>query len=176
MNETIMIRLLGEPLDCWRPVEAIAQGADRYRIVEGADPDECCEFRVGEVVSCRREGAQWIAVQLAQPITPTDLASPLGLQLDAVSRRRRALAEAVAGAIDAADPAGLLAVGAPSDEYGSEIGAVLAQLPGVRDIEDVAAIVRDEFCRSCGVELGAAERQNVAAAIWEAVEKYRYAV
>ena len=49
------------------------------------------------------------------------------------------LAEAVAQAINEADPIGLLAIGAPSDEYSPEHETILPRLADVRDEDGVAA-------------------------------------
>jgi hypothetical protein len=57
-SETIFVRVLEEDVDCWRPVQAVNEGADRYRIV-GANPDptdERWEFSAGEIVICERRG------------------------------------------------------------------------------------------------------------------------
>ncbi len=49
-----MFRLLDEGTDVWRPVEAIREKADSYRIVsENADVEgQQWEFRSGELVRC----------------------------------------------------------------------------------------------------------------------------
>jgi hypothetical protein len=55
-SKTIFVRLLDEDVDCWRPVEAVNEGADRYRILSAnSDPtDERWEFSAGEIVICER--------------------------------------------------------------------------------------------------------------------------
>jgi len=55
MVETIMVALLDEGLEVWRPVQARAIGADLYRIlgVEMDVRDERWEFSRGAVVRCK---------------------------------------------------------------------------------------------------------------------------
>jgi hypothetical protein len=50
----IYIPLSGEAVDVWRPVDAIREGADLYRIVSpNPDPEEeCWPFRSGDIVRC----------------------------------------------------------------------------------------------------------------------------
>jgi len=46
-------RLLNESIDCWRPVEAIKEGENRYRIVSvPSDATEEWQFTNGDVVEC----------------------------------------------------------------------------------------------------------------------------
>ena len=55
MSTTIIyVYLPDEAVDCWRPVEAMLQGGNRYRITSPApDPEiERWEFGSGEVVRC----------------------------------------------------------------------------------------------------------------------------
>ena len=64
----IFVKLLDENIDCWRPVEAIAEHHDCYLIV-GPDEDqelERWEFHVGEVVRCKSEGGELVAVELVR--------------------------------------------------------------------------------------------------------------
>ncbi len=51
----IFVALVGEGVDVWRPVEAVHEHEDRYRILsENHDPeDERWEFQQGAVVRCR---------------------------------------------------------------------------------------------------------------------------
>jgi hypothetical protein len=50
--ETIHVRLLDESVDVWRPVQALALGGNRYRVVDQVVPDdEIWEFRPGDEVT-----------------------------------------------------------------------------------------------------------------------------
>ena len=52
----IFIRLLDEPVDAWRPVQAIEMGVGHYRIVSerSFEPaDEHWEFTTGDIVRVR---------------------------------------------------------------------------------------------------------------------------
>jgi len=174
----IFVRLLGESIDCWRPVDAIQNG-DQYEIV-GPEPDaaEEWEFQVGEVVRCRSREGQPVATQLVRSATgKTTLARPLLLQGGPVNDRRRNLAEASGRAIDEADPIGLLASGAPPDEYAPELDTILPRLPGANGVEDVTDIVYDEFSRWFGVDTAGPREayEAVASRIWQAIQEYRYA-
>ncbi len=55
---TVMVPLLDEGVDVWRPVHAEVLPDGRYRIVtENSDPeDERWAFRTGEVVLCQERG------------------------------------------------------------------------------------------------------------------------
>ena len=70
-TETIYVYVLDEGVDCWRPVEAVHEGDDRYRIAgANADPsDEHWEFAAGDVVVCERrtlsDGEALVAVRRA---------------------------------------------------------------------------------------------------------------
>src|SRR5687767_5348339 len=122
----ILVRLLGEAVDCWRPVDAVKIG-DQYQIV-GPEPDlaEEWEFHVGDVVHCRSRDGQLVATQIVRSAnSPTSVAGSPSLPGTQTDARRRGLAEAVARAIDRADPIGLLASGAPTDEYAAEIETIL---------------------------------------------------
>jgi len=49
----IYVALLNESIDCWRPVEAIKEGENRYRIVSvPSDATEEWQFTNGDVVEC----------------------------------------------------------------------------------------------------------------------------
>jgi hypothetical protein len=80
-NSTIFVRLLGEAVDCWRPVAAIDHSPSGYRIVgPEPTPDEEWEFRIGEVVRCRERDGQLIAVKLIEAAREsTDPQRPLTL-------------------------------------------------------------------------------------------------
>lgn len=75
---------------------------------------------------------------------------------------------AVAGALREADPLGLIAMGAPDDEYEPEVSTVLPRLHEALAVDDVRRIVHEEFVRWFGADLaGPAEHYAAAAqAIW----------
>jgi hypothetical protein len=177
-HTTIFVRLLGEAVDCWRPVNAVQDG-DHYQIVGTEhDPDEEWEFQVGEVVQCKSRDGQLVATQLVRSATrEPSLSRPLSLQGGRTGARRRALAEAVARAIDEADPIGLLASGAPADEYAPELETILPRLPSASGIDDVVVILHQEFSRWFGVDTAGPMRayESPALRIWQAVHRYRYA-
>jgi hypothetical protein len=60
------------------------------------------------------------------------------------------LVKAVEGAINEADPIGLLALGAPSDEYAPEIGTIIPRLVKAQDVDEVTAVLHEEFLRWFG--------------------------
>jgi hypothetical protein len=70
-TETIYVYLLDEGVDCWRPVEAVHEGDNRYRISGvNADPsDEHWEFATGDLVVCEcrtlSDGEALVAVRRA---------------------------------------------------------------------------------------------------------------
>ena len=70
---------------------------------------------------------------------------------------------------------GLLALGAPADEYETEISAVLARLPAAREATDVSAIMTEEFARPSGLDEATIRpvMEAAAPAVWEAIVKYR---
>ena len=175
---TIFVRLLGEPVDCWRAVDTVPEG-EHYQIVGPEhDSNEEWEFEIGEVVQCRTRRGQLVAVELVRSVNgKRNLARPLSLRDGRTDARRRNLVEAVAAAIDDADPMGLLAAGAPADEYGLEVETIFCRLPRADDLEDVVAILHEEFSRWFGIDSVGPRGAYVAPAtrIWEAVCRYRYA-
>ncbi|HKY01010.1 MAG TPA: hypothetical protein VJM53_00495 [Burkholderiales bacterium] len=52
---TIYVAVLNEGTDVWRPVSAIREGTDRYRIVtvNTTPEDEAWEFPCGAIVRCK---------------------------------------------------------------------------------------------------------------------------
>lgn len=175
-STTIFVRLLDEAVDCWRPVDAIKEGADSYRIV-GPDPDPAVErwqFQAGEVGRCQRRDGQLVAVQLLRRSASDAKARGLA-HLGRFDQRRTALAEAVGRAIDVADPIGLLSTGAPADEYSAEVGTILTRLVDAHGPDDVVNIVHEEFCRWFGSDAAGPrqEYESVATGIWEAVLEHR---
>ena len=91
--------------------------------------------------------------------------------------RYRALFDAVSLAINAADPAGLLAVGALSDEYATEIANILPRVAAAGTLDDVVDIVHGEFSRWFDADTAGPRHAYRATAerIWEAVHTYRSA-
>jgi hypothetical protein len=177
-HTTILVRLLGEAVDCWRPVNAVQDG-DHYQIVgPERDPVEEWEFEVGEVVQCKSRDGQLIATQLVRS-TPGagNRSCPPSFRGGRTDTRRRALAEAVARAIDEADPIGLLATGAPADEYAQEVDTILPRLPSANGIDDVVVILHEEFSRWFCVDTAGPRQayESPALRIWQAVRQYRYA-
>ena len=68
---TIYVHLPDEAVDCWRPVQAVPQGADLFRIVSvNHDPDESWAFPSGQLVRCEAkrlsEGTVLVAVQAVE--------------------------------------------------------------------------------------------------------------
>lgn len=96
-----------------------------------------------------------------------------------VARQRyQALLLAVGRAIDDADPLGLLKGGAPADEYGPEIGTIVPRVAKAQSVQEVAAILHDEFIRWFGGDIGDPGHayDTPAATIWEAVLEFRKSV
>jgi len=89
--------------------------------------------------------------------------------------RYRDLVAAVERAINEADPIGLLAVGAPSNEYAPEIGTIIPLLASAHRPDDVPGVLHGEFLRWFG-EGTAGPRQAYEAParqIWDALLEYR---
>lgn len=82
---------------------------------------------------------------------------------------------AVTRAIAAADPMGLLAAGAPADEYAPEVGTVVPRVVGAAGVDEVRVILHEEFVRWFGREgVGPPEGfAGVAEGIWRAVREFR---
>jgi len=64
--------------------------------------------------------------------------------------RYEGLVAAVERAINEADPIGLLAGGAPSDEYAPEIGTIIPLLANAHRPDDVTGVLHGEFLRWFG--------------------------
>lgn len=100
---------------------------------------------------------------------------------ETISRRHlfrrdyRPLRRAVSRIVAQADPIGLLALGAPADEYDGEVDVILPRLAAARSQDDVRTIVRNEFVRRFGEDIaGPPERYDAAAGeIWRAIVRYR---
>lgn len=89
--------------------------------------------------------------------------------------RYQDLVAAVERAINEADPIGLVAGGAPSDEYAPEIGTIIPLLANAHRPDDVTGVLHGEFVRWFG-EGTAGPRQAYEAAarrIWDALLEYR---
>ena len=73
------------------------------------------------------------------------------------------------------DPIGLLAMGAPGDEYDPEVSTVLPRLREVTSAGDVRAILHEEFVRWFDESIaGPPETYDLAATrIWEHLQKDR---
>lgn len=88
---------------------------------------------------------------------------------------RRALVAAIERAMNEADPLGLLAGGAPSDEYAPEIGTIIPLLANAHLPDDVTGALHAEFVRWFG-ESTAGPRdayRALAGRIWAALMEYR---
>jgi hypothetical protein len=87
----------------------------------------------------------------------------------------QALVAAVERAINETDPIGLLEIGAPSDEYAPEIGTIVPRLATVERLDDVVAVLHEEFIRWFGDDTAGPQRVYEAPArrIWDAVIEYR---
>jgi hypothetical protein len=66
----------------------------------------------------------------------------------------QAFVAAVARAMDDADPIGLLKTGAPSDEYSTELDTILPRLAALEELDDVTAVLHEEFQRWFGDSAG----------------------
>jgi hypothetical protein len=89
--------------------------------------------------------------------------------------RYQHLVAAVGRAIDEADPIRLLEIGAPGDEYGPEIDAILPRLATVERLDDVTDVLHEEFLRWFGQGVAGPRDGYEAPArrIWDAVVEYR---
>jgi hypothetical protein len=90
-------------------------------------------------------------------------------------RRYQVLVAAVESAINDADPIGLLKLGAPPDEYSSEIGTILPCVAKVERLEQVADVLHTEFLRWFGEGTAGPREAYEAPAqrIWDALLEYR---
>ena len=70
--------------------------------------------------------------------------------------------------IRAADPIGLIAIGAPDDEYDPEVSTILPRLREAKAAVDVQRIVHEEFVRWFGADLVGplTDYAEVAEKIW----------
>jgi hypothetical protein len=89
--------------------------------------------------------------------------------------RYQALLAAVERALNEADPVGLLAAGAPADEYTLEIGSIVPRVAKAQSVEAVTTVLHEELLRWFGGD-NAGPRHGYdapAAMIWEAVLEFR---
>ena len=99
-------------------------------------------------------------------------------RLRAMKAAHEMLVKAVERAINEADPIGLLELGAPSDEYAPEIGTIIPRLVNARDVDEVTAVLHEEFVRWFGSDT-AGPRQPYEAPgrqIWRALLEFREGV
>ena len=92
-----------------------------------------------------------------------------------MDKRYQDLVAAVERAINEADPLGLLAGGAPSDEYAQEIGTITPLLENAHGPDDVTGVLHGEFLRWFGEGTAGPRRAYEAPArqIWDALLEYR---
>jgi len=64
--------------------------------------------------------------------------------------RYKTLAAAVERAISEADPIGLLEGGAPAHEYSPEIGTIVPRVVSAQSVDEVTAVLHEEFLRWFG--------------------------
>jgi hypothetical protein len=96
-------------------------------------------------------------------------------RIDPMDIRYQDLVAAVERAINEADPIGLLAGGAPSDEYAPEIGTIIPLLANANRSDDVTGVLHGEFLRWFGDGIaGPRQAYEVPARqIWDALLEYR---
>ena len=89
--------------------------------------------------------------------------------------RYQDLVAAVERAINEADPIGLLAGGAPSDEYAPEIGTIIPLLANAHRPDDVTGVLHGEFLRWFGEGTAGLRQAYEAPArqIWAALLEHR---
>ena len=68
-HATVYVELVGEAVDVWRPVSAVHEGDDVYRLLGEQEDDEAWAFPPGSRVRCEPrqldDGEQLVAVALA---------------------------------------------------------------------------------------------------------------
>jgi len=82
---------------------------------------------------------------------------------------------AVVRAINAADPLGLIASGAPGDEYSSEISTVVPRLTKAQSKQECQDILHEEFVRWFSADTAGPREAyaNLAIDLWAAVQEFR---
>lgn len=73
--------------------------------------------------------------------------------------------------IDEWDPIGLLDLGCPEDEYDPEIREIVALLPRVKSVDELALKIRQVFIKWFEEYLSNEKCYPVALKIWEAANK-----
>jgi hypothetical protein len=87
--------------------------------------------------------------------------------------RLRLIQEVVKSVIDRWDPYGLLAHGAPADEFDSEIAAVARQVDRITEPKDAACVISRVFSSAFQPEGFEPERcTEVGQALFEALEEH----
>jgi hypothetical protein len=89
--------------------------------------------------------------------------------------RYQAVVAAVEHAINEADPIGLLEGGAPADEYSPEIGTIVPRLLNAQSVDEVTAVLHEEFLRWFGDDTAGPRQayEALARQIWGALLEYR---
>jgi hypothetical protein len=77
-------------------------------------------------------------------------------------------------AINAADPIGLLASGAPDDEYSSEISTVVPRLTKAQSVQECQDILHEEFIRWFSADTAGPPEAyaKLAIELWPAVQEF----
>ena len=96
------------------------------------------------------------------------------LDRDALKKRYGDLYSVASAVLWAADPIGLAALGAPSDEYEPEVGTILARLSQATGVDEVQRIVHEEFVAWFGSDTAGPFDHYAAAAIgvWRAWKEF----
>jgi hypothetical protein len=92
----------------------------------------------------------------------------------ALKRAYALLFAAVSKALRESDPMGLIAMGAPSDEYETVVGSMIPRLQSATSVDDVQNIVHEEFAQwFTPVDAGPRDRyRNIATTIWNAYQSH----
>src|SRR5438067_6579543 len=95
--------------------------------------------------------------------------------MDGMGHDQDRLRAVVAQAINAADPIGLLAHGAPADEYSPEIDTIVPRLKDAQTTRDCQDILHEEFVRWFSADIAGSRvaYENLATDLWQAVLKVR---
>ena len=94
-----------------------------------------------------------------------------------MERRYQTFVAAIEPAINDADPIGLLEGGAPPDEYSPEIGTIVPRVGNAQRVDEIAAVLHEEFVRWFGNDTAGSREAYEAPArhIWRAVLEFRSA-
>jgi hypothetical protein len=74
------------------------------------------------------------------------------------------------------DPMGLIAIGAPDDEYEPEVGTILPRMSSARGAAGVEAIMAEEFLRWFSETFPPGSLRDAAADVWAAYGRFRDSV